>query len=129
MRAGTASPSDTRRRRLAGASLVLMALTISGCYQNPDPKEWGKAAEKNFVAACTTDVTAKNGTTTSISIQTTSNCECIYDKMVNEYNLSWDDMKAYEDKQASAKAGAKPPTPPKALTKAIAACAPEGPGL
>lgn len=129
MRARNASPSVTRRRYLPAVALALVLATVTGCYSNPDPTDWGAAAKKNFVEGCTTEVAAEGGTTTTSVIQDKSTCECIYDKMVDEYNLSWEDMKDYESKQAGAKAGDEPPTPPSALTKAIDACRPEGPRL
>jgi len=104
-----------------------MTVLLAGCYQNPDPTGWGPAAQANFVRACSKEVAAGGGTTTSILIASPSNCRCVYAAMVRKYNLSWDAMKAYESEQASAKAGARPPTPPKALIKAISDCRQQGP--
>lgn len=110
---------------------MLTALSLSGCYQNPDPTEWGAAARANFIAGCSTEVTAKGGTTTSIAIESKDRCGCIYDAIApkGEFPLSWEKMKDYESEQADAKAGEEPPAPPSQLTKAIEKCAPEGPGL
>lgn len=119
---------QSRRSTLQRAGLVAaMTVLVAGCYQNPDPTAWGPVAKANFVRACSTEVVARGGTTTSIAIATPTNCRCVYAAMVQKYNLSWDAMKAYESRQASAKAGAPPPTPPKALSKAIADCREQGP--
>ena len=132
MRAGLPSRIESRRRGIAASALaLLMVVALGGCYQNPDPTEYGSAARANFIAGCSTDVTAKNGTTTSILIESKDVCGCIYDAIApkGKYSLPWEKLKAYEDKQANAKAGEKPPAPPKELTSAITSCAPAGPGL
>ena len=108
-----------------------MALALTGCYANPDPRDWGPAAKADFVAGCTENVIASNGrksTTTIQQIESKDVCACIYDKMVNKYRLPWDTMKSYEDLQAGAKPAQDPPKPPEQLTKAIADCRPQGPG-
>lgn len=126
----TDRPGGRARRRVGLIGIVLaLSLAATACYSNPDPREWGAAAKKNFVQGCSSDLSASGGTTTSIAVAPSKTCECIYKAMVNDYNLSWSDMKDYEAKQADAKAGDKPPTPPKALTSAINDCKPKGPGL
>ena len=129
MRVGKSSRSETRRRGLAALGLAVMAVSVAGCYQNPDPTEWNAKAKSNFIAGCSTDVTAKGGTTTSIAIASSDTCECIYELIKKpesgeqgKWAIDWDDLKDYESKQASAKPADAPPTPPKNLTKAIDEC-------
>lgn len=137
MRVAKPSGSETRRRGLAAVGLAVMALSVTGCYQNPDPTEWNAKAKSNFIAGCSTDVTAKGGTTTSIAIASESTCECIYELIKKpetgeqgKWAIAWEDLKEYEGKQADAKAGENPPTPPTNLTKAIDECTDAaGPGL
>lgn len=126
-------PRIRPRRARAGALLLVGAMTVTGCYQNPDPTEWGPAAKANFVLGCTTEVTAKGGTTTSVAIQTKAVCECIYELIkkpevgeAGKYAIEWSAMKEYEQKQADAKPGDLP-TPPEQLTKAIDDCEVAGP--
>lgn len=116
-------------RRFGCIALVASALALTGCYHDPNPKEWGAAAKANFVSGCTKEVTAGGGTTTSVLIEQKDTCECIYDAMVKTYGLSWEDMSEYEKKQADADAGDEPPTPPKELTKAIDDCSVKGPAV
>ena len=114
-------------RVLRVGALAIAATTLASCYTPPDPKEWGAEAEKNFVEACSRIVQAADGTTTTIALASSETCECIYDAMVNTYNLKWDDMKDYESKLASTKDDDDRPTPPAALTKAEAECESTGP--
>lgn len=131
--AGSAGRRGATPTRLVALALVTV-LAATGCYRNPDPRSWDDAnAKTNFILGCTKTVSAKNGTTTSVAIADKSTCECIYNliKMPTDgkqgtYAIKWDDLKAYEDKQASAKPGERP-TPPKNLTKAVAKCQPAGP--
>lgn len=129
MRVAKLPGSETRRRGLAAVGLAVMALSVSGCYQNPDPTEWNAKAKSNFIAGCSTDVTAEGGTTTSIAIASKDTCLCIYDLIKKpetgeqgKWAIDWEDLKDYEGKQADAKAADKPPTPPANLTKAIDEC-------
>ena len=110
MRVGKSSRSETRRRGLAALGLAVMAVSVAGCYQNPDPTEWNAKAKSNFIAGCSTDVTAKGGTTTSIAIASSDTCECIYELIKKpesgeqgKWGIDWDDLKDYESKQADAK--------------------------
>lgn len=121
----TARSKATRVWRVG--ALALAATTLAGCYTPPDPKEWGAEAEKNFVEACSRIVKAADGTTTTIALASSETCECIYDAMVNKFNLKWDDMKDYESKLASTNEGDARPTAPAALTKAEAECESTGP--
>ena len=133
MHAGIPTGSKTRRRRSLASMALLLTMTtvrLTACDQNPDPRDWGAAAKKNFVAGCTTEVKAGGGTTTTILIASKSTCECIYDDIAKggKYPLGdFQNLKDYEAKQQSAKAGAKPPTPPKQLTSAIKDCREAGP--
>lgn len=125
-------------RPRTGAALLLAtaSMVATGCYSNPDPTEWNAQAHRNFVDACTTATAAKNGTTTTSLIASKASCECIYELIKapepgekGRYAVTWDELKGYESKQASAAAGSAPPMPPTNLTKAIEECAPNGPGL
>ena len=127
-------PQPLRRR--AGLLVAGAILVSGGCYSNPDPTEWNAQAHRNFVDACTTATDAKDGTTTTSLVASKTACECIYELIKapepgekGSYPVAWSDLKDYETKQADAPAGADPPTPPPNLTKAIAECAPAGPGL
>ena len=130
-------PTSHSRRslRVLLALSVVLAVVLSGCYQDPNPTDYGDAAKANFIEGCTEDVDAKGGTTTVVTIQTKSVCECIYELIESpgegekgKYPIDWDDLTAYEAKQAAAKAGDLP-EPPKNLTKVIEECKPSGPGL
>ena len=102
--------------------VVLAGATVAGCYRPPDATEWGPEAKAHFVASCTHEVRAGNGTTTTIAIADQATCECIYDEMVNTFNLKWDDMKDYERELSRMSDGDDPPKAPAALTKALDAC-------
>ncbi len=91
------------------------------------PTEWGEGAKKNFVEACTTVVEVGDNTTTTTPLADKATCECIYDAMVGDYNLKWDDMKEYEKKIAETGEGDPLPTPPSELTKAQNKCKSKGP--
>lgn len=121
-------PSRSSRRGLAGIGvLAISATALTGCYTPPDPTEWGEAAKKNFVEACTTIVDVGDNTTTTTPLADRATCECIYDAMVEDYNLTWDDMKEYEKKVAETGEGDPRPTPPSELTKAVDRCESKGP--
>jgi len=114
-------------------AVLLVTLTLAGCYQDPDPTEWGARAKANFVAGCTTEVDAGDGTTTTIKLASRATCECIYELIkkpesggVGKYAIEWDALKAYEKQQADADAG-ELPSPPKQLTQAIGECRVAGP--
>jgi len=117
--------------------LAMAGALLSGCYQNPDPTGWNSKAKTNFVNGCTRDVKAANGTTTTIAIAAEDICQCIVDLIYSpdegekgKYAIKWEDLKAYEAKQADAKAGQRPAIP-KNLDKAIEECAgaEQGPGI
>ena len=74
-------PTSHSRRslRVLLALSVVLAVVLSGCYQDPNPTDYGDAAKANFIEGCTEDVDAKGGTTTVVTIQTKSVCECIYE--------------------------------------------------
>lgn len=119
---------SSHRRRVALVSLLAaIGVGAGGCYPNSNPTDYGALAKKNFVASCSTEVRASKGTTTTIRIESTDTCECIYDAIVNKFRLPWDDLVAYENEAADAEAGDAPPTPPKQLTKAIESCNASGP--
>ncbi|MEZ5322193.1 MAG: hypothetical protein R2698_08995 [Microthrixaceae bacterium] len=119
-----------RARWRVAIAAVALAAVAGGCYRSPDPRGWSEpAAKANFMKGCTTVKSADRGTTTTSMLAPKDTCECIYEAMVTKYSLKWDDMKAYESKQADAKPGDTPPTPPKALTKAIADCTRVGPSV
>ena len=126
--------TDTRpgKRSLWVLAALSALVALGGCYSNPDPTEWNANAHKNFVAACITDVASGNGSTTTSLLASTTTCECIYDLIKapesgerGRYPIEWDALKDYEELQAAAKPGPRPPKPPANLTKAIDACAPE----
>ena len=115
-------------------AVLFVTLTLTGCYQNPDPTEYGAKAKANFVLGCTSEVDAGGGTTTTIKIASKATCECIYELIkkpesgsAGKYALDWDDLKDYEKKQSKADEG-ELPTPPKQLTQAIEDCRVAGPG-
>jgi len=109
------SPYSTRR---FAAFVLVSGVLLTGC-PNQLPREYNSEVKRNFVDACTEDLSVESGTRVTEKLAPNSYCECVYTFMKDRYKLSFDDMKAYEDKVASAKDGEQPDMPDK-LAKAIA---------
>ncbi|HBX77645.1 MAG TPA: hypothetical protein DEG43_08365 [Acidimicrobiaceae bacterium] len=118
------SQIGSSRFRGAGVLGLLVILSASGCYQGNHPTSYDAQAKSNFLAACTEEVISKNATTTVVPLADKDDCVCIYESISDtksDYYLRWEDLQAFETKQAKAKEG-EMPQPPKRLTKAITAC-------
>ena len=112
--ASTTSPSAAGSRLAEPTRLGQPISPIAGT-------DYGADAKRNFVEGCTTSNTIQDGKVVSSTIAPKSDCECVYEKIHKTYRLSWDDLVAYEEQVADAKAG-EAPEPPEKLKKAVADC-------